>query len=132
MLNEIIIQGRVVGDPELRTTQGGTPVATFTLAVGRDFNKDETDFINCVAWRSTGEFVSKYFHKGALMVARGKLQSRKWQDKDGKNRTNWEVIVDNAYFCESKKSDGYAGGEPQYEPPKTPDVVADDDGELPF
>ena len=134
MLNHIDIQGRLTKDPELRATQSGTSVVTFTLAVDRDFQKDTTDFFSCVAWRQTAEFVSKYFSKGQLMVASGKMQSRKWQDRDGVNRIAWEVQVDNVYFGDSKKSDGYAGGEPSYTAPKAPDVIPDyqDDGLLPF
>ena len=132
MLNQIVLQGRLTADPELRQTQNGNSVTTFTLACNRDRNKEETDFISCVAWRQTAEFVSKYFQKGQLVLVRGSLQSRNWNDRDGNKRTSWEIVVDNVYFCESKKSDGYAVGEPQYEPPKAPDVIADDDGELPF
>lgn len=135
MLNHIDIQGRLTKDPELRTTQSGTSVVTFTLAVDRDFQKDTTDFFSCVAWRQTAEFVSKYFSKGQLMVASGKMQSRKWQDRDGDNRTAWEVQAENVYFGDSKKSDGYSGGEHQYTAPKAPNVYVDasDDGdELPF
>ena len=132
MLNQIVLQGRLVADPEMRQTQNNVSVTTFTLAVNRDHNKEETDFVSCVAWRQTAEFISKYFQKGQLMLAKGSLQSRKWTDKDNNKRINWDVVVDNVYFCESKKNDGYSGGEPQYTPPKAPDVVADDDGELPF
>lgn len=132
MLNQIVLQGRLTADPEMRQTQNNVSVTTFTLAVNRDHNKEETDFVSCVAWRQTAEFISKYFQKGQLMLAKGSLQSRKWTDKDNNKRINWDVVVDNVYFCESKKNDGYSGGEPQYTPPKVPDVVADDDGELPF
>lgn len=108
MLNRIVIMGRLTRDPELRYTQSNTPVASFTVAVDRDFSgKDggekQTDFIDCVAWRQTGEFVSKYFAKGSMAVVSGRLQSRKWQDNQGNNRTNWEVDADNVYFGESKK-----------------------------
>jgi single-strand DNA-binding protein len=98
-------------DPEMRHTQTGVAVASFTLAVDRDF-KDKTtgekgvDFIDVVAWRQTGEFVSKYFSKGRMAVVDGKLQMRKWQDKDGNNRISAEVVADNVYFGDSKK-DGY-------------------------
>ena len=131
-MNKVIITGRLTADPEMRQTQNNVSVTTFTLAVNRDHNKEETDFVSCVAWRQTAEFISKYFQKGQLMLANGSLQSRKWTDKDNNKRINWDVVVDNVYFCESKKNDGYSGGEPQYTPPKAPDVVADDDGELPF
>ena len=108
MLNHITIMGRLVRDPELRSTQSGTSVASFTVAVDRDFGgrdggEKQTDFIDCVAWRQTGEFVSKYFHKGSMIVVSGKLQSRKWQDREGNNRTNWEVVADNVYFGEGRR-----------------------------
>ncbi len=108
MLNHIVIMGRLTRDPELRTTQAGVSVTSFTVAVDRDFGgrdggERQTDFIDCVAWRSTGEFVSKYFHKGSMIVVSGRLQSRKWQDRDGNNRTSWEIIADNVYFGESRR-----------------------------
>lgn len=110
MLNHITIMGRLTRDPELRRTGTGVAVASFTVAVDRDYaEKDkerETDFIDCVAWRSTGEFVSKYFAKGSMIVVSGRLQVRNWTDKDGNKRKNAEIIVDNAYFGESKKSNG--------------------------
>jgi len=111
MLNHITIMGRLTRDPELRHTQSGTAVASFTVAVDRDFSgqnggEKQTDFIDCVAWRQTGEFVSKYFRKGSMIVVSGRLQSRKWQDNQGNNRTNWEVNADNVYFGESKKDNG--------------------------
>ena len=108
MLNHITIMGRLTRDPELRTTQAGVSVTSFTVAVDRDFGgrdggERQTDFIDCVAWRSTGEFVSKYFHKGSMIVVSGRLQSRKWQDRDGNNRTSWEINADNVYFGESRR-----------------------------
>lgn len=111
MLNHIVIMGRLTRDPELRYTQSGTPVASFSLAVDRDFApKDggnrETDFIDCVAWRQTGEFVSKYFTKGSMAVVSGRLQIRDWQDKEGNKRRSSEVVADNIYFGESKHRDG--------------------------
>lgn len=116
MLNHITIMGRLVRDPELRRTGIGTPVASFTLAVDRDFGKaengeKETDFIDCVAWRQTGEFVSKYFTKGRMAVVSGKLQIRSWTDKEGNKRRTAEVVADNVYFGDSKKdvSDNYDG-----------------------
>ena len=115
MLNHITIMGRLTRDPELRHTQSNTPVASFTVAVDRDFSgrdggEKQTDFIDCVAWRQTGEFVSKYFRKGSMIVVSGKLQSRKWQDRDGNNRTNWDVIADNVYFGESRRDGGDTTG----------------------
>lgn len=108
MLNHITIMGRLTRDPELRRTGNGIAVASFTLAVDRDFsskgNEKETDFIDCVAWRQTGEFVSKYFTKGRMAVVSGSLQIRKWTDKDGKERRNAEVIADSVYFADSKNA----------------------------
>ena len=134
MLNHIVLQGRFVKEPEMRTTNSGIPVTSFTLAHDRDFQKDATDFVDCVAWRATGEFVSKYFHKGNLALVSGRLQSRTWEDRDGKKRTSWEIQCDNVYFCERRNDagEGYSGGEPQYKPPKKPDVMIDDEEELPF
>ena len=112
MLNHITLMGRLTRDPELRYTSAGTPVASFTLAVDRDFaSKDggekQTDFIDCVAWRQTGEFAHKYFSKGRMAVASGRLQLRDWKDKDGNKRRSAEVVVDSLYFGDSKK-DGAA------------------------
>lgn len=108
MLNHIVIMGRLTRDPELRYTQSNTPVASFTLAVDRDYSPQggerETDFIDCVAWRGTAEFADKYFFKGQMAVVSGRLQSRKWQDRDGNNRTSWEIVVSNLYFGEKKES----------------------------
>ena len=109
MLNHIVIMGRLTRDPELRRTGSGVAVASFTLAVDRDYSpKDggerETDFIDCVAWRQTGEFVSKYFTKGSMIVVSGRLQIRNWNDKDGNKRRSAEVVADNVYFGESKRS----------------------------
>lgn len=128
MLNHITIMGRLTRDPELRHTQTNTPVASFTLAVERDFTQGEqkqTDFIDCVAWKQTGEFVSKYFTKGSLMAAEGRLQLRDWTDKEGNKRRSAEVVVSSVHFCESKK-----------DAPK-PDTqgfaeIDDTDGDLPF
>lgn len=109
MLNKALLQGRFTADPELRSTQSGVSVTTFTLAVNRSYQKDgkqETDFINCVAWRSTAEFVCKYFQKGMLAVVDGSIQTRSYTDKDGNKRTAFEVVVDNIYFADSKKDDG--------------------------
>ena len=164
MLNKIFIMGRLTRDPELRHTQTGTAVATFSLAVDRDF-KDKstgersTDFINVVAWRQTGEFVSRYFTKGRMAVVEGRLQMRDWTDKDGNKRTTAEVVADNVYFGDSKRdgegvgsyNSGYTGGyntapmggnsgysapaPSGYGAPSGVDQFAelsDDDGELPF
>ena len=153
MLNHITIMGRLTRDVELRTTQSGTSVASFTVAVDRDFGgrdggERQTDFIDCVAWRQTGEFVSKYFRKGSMIVVSGRLQSRKWQDREGNNRTNWEIVADNVYFGESHRdneSNSYAGSydnsgrggsygsQPSSAPaPSAFSELDDGDGELPF
>ena len=117
MLNHITIMGRLTRDPELRRTGSGVAVASFTLAVDRDFGKNEngereTDFIDCVAWRQTGEFVSKYFTKGRMAVVSGRLQIRSWTDKDGNKRRTAEVVADNVYFGESRRSS--EGGNSSY------------------
>lgn len=109
MLNHITIMGRLTRDPELRRTGSGIAVASFTVAVDRDFGgrdggEKETDFIDCVAWRQTGEFVSKYFTKGSMIVVSGRLQIRNWTDKEGNKRRSAEVVADNVYFGESKRS----------------------------
>lgn len=108
MLNHITIMGRLVRDPELRTTQTGRSVTSFTLAVDRDFKSRDsgekgTDFIDVVAWASTAEFVCKYFAKGRMAIAEGRLQIREWKDKDGNNRRTAEVVADNVYFGDSKR-----------------------------
>ncbi|HIQ86289.1 MAG TPA: single-stranded DNA-binding protein [Candidatus Scatomorpha gallistercoris] len=109
MLNHIVLMGRLTRDPELRYTQSQIPVASMRIAVDRDFGRGEdrqTDFIDIVAWRQTAEFVSKYFHKGSMMVVSGRLQMRDWTDKDGNKRTSAEVVADNVYFGESARRDG--------------------------
>ena len=114
MLNHITIMGRLTRDPELRRTGSGVAVASFTVAVDRDFgNREngerETDFIDCVAWRQTGEFVSKYFTKGRMAVVSGRLQIRNWTDKEGNKRRTAEIVADNVYFGDSKR-EGDNGG----------------------
>ena len=114
MLNHIVIMGRLPRDPELRRTGSGIAVASFSLAVNRDFGKNEngereTDFIDCVAWRQTGEFVSKYFTKGRMAVVSGRLQIRSWNDKDGNKRRTAEVVADNVYFGDSKRDSDNSG-----------------------
>ena len=107
MLNHITLMGRLVADPELRRTTNGTPVASFRIACDRDFSgkgeEKKCDFFSCVAWRHTGEFISKYFTKGRMIVIDGRLENRDWNDKDGNKRTSTEIIVENAYFGDSKK-----------------------------
>ena len=159
MLNHITIMGRLTRDPELRRTGSGIAVASFTVAVDRDFGgrdggEKETDFIDCVAWRQTGEFVSKYFTKGRMIVVSGRLQIRSWTDKDGNKRRTAEVVADNCYFGDSKR-DGdtgasyggnayggsYAAPAPApsfggYSAPAAPAsdfaMLEDDDAQLPF
>ncbi len=114
MLNHITIMGRLTRDPELRSTQGGISVASFTLAVDRDLtNKQtgerDTDFIDVAAWRGTAEFAAKHFHKGSMMVVSGRLQIREWTDQNNNKRRNAEVVADNIYFGESKSSSAHAG-----------------------
>ena len=109
-LNHIVIMGRLTHDPELRRTGSGVAVTSFTIAVDRDYNpKDggekEVDFIDCTAWRNSGEFVAKYFTKGRMAVVSGRLQIRTWTDKDGNKRRNAEVVADSVYFGDSKKSE---------------------------
>ena len=162
MLNHIVIMGRLVRDPELRRTGSGIAVASFTVAVERDFSgKDsggqkETDFIDCVAWRQAGEFVSKYFTKGRMIVVSGRLQIRSWTDKDGNKRKSAEIVADNCYFGDSKKdaegggnsyaAPSYGGGYPETQamldrygaagvlvsPGSEFAMLEDDDGQLPF
>ena len=148
MLNHIVIMGRLTRDPELRRTGSGVAVASFSLAVDRDYsNKDggerETDFIDCVAWRQTGEFVSKYFTKGRMAVVSGRLQIRSWTDKDGNKRRTAEVVADNVYFCDSKREESSGGNDGGYTATAIPELPTspaqdfemlddDDSGQLPF
>ena len=151
MLNHITIMGRLVRDPELRRTGSGVAVASFCVAVDRDFapkdgGERKTDFINCVAWRQTGEFVSKYFTKGRMIVVDGRLEMRDWTDRDGNKRTSAEINVDNAYFGDSKRdgdnggsfggNTGSASGFGGYSAPAAPAsdfaMLDDDDAQLPF
>ena len=144
MLNRILLMGRLTRDPELRHTQTGTAVASFTLAVDRDF-KDKntgekaTDFIDIVAWRQTGKFVSRYLSKGRMAVVEGRLQMRDWTDKDGNKRRSAEVVADNVYFGDTKK-EGEVGNNSSYNSTSASagcgegqfTDLSDDDGELPF
>lgn len=127
--------GRLTRNPERRTTQTGTPVTSFTLAVDRPYAKDgdvQTDFIDCVAWRNTAEFVAKYFVKGQMAAVTGRLQLRDWTDKDGHKRKSAEVIADNVYFTDSKKD--RAEGCNTFQPPVSGQDFAEleDDGDLPL
>ena len=150
MLNHIVIMGRLTRDPELRRTATGTAVASFSLAVDRDFGKSEngereTDFIDCVAWRQTGEFVSKYFTKGRMAVVSGRLQIRSWTDKEGNKRRTAEVVADNVYFGDSRRDGDNAGAysapaagsfggysAPASTPASDFAMLEDDDAQLPF
>ena len=146
MLNHIVIMGRLTRDPELRRTGSGVAVTSFTLAVDRDFTgKDggekETDFIDCVAWRGTGEFVSKYFAKGRMACVSGRLQLRDWTDKEGNKRRAAEVVADNVYFADSKNAadngNSHAASSPTYATPAAAPAgsfapLNDDDESLPF
>lgn len=153
MLNHVVVMGRLTRDPELRRTQSGTAVTSFSLAVERDFKGQDgekvTDFFDVTAWRNTAEFVNRYFTKGRMMVVDGRLQSRKWEDRDGNRRTSIEIVADSCYFGDSKKESsgppsagayppsggydtpgygGYSGGygDNQFR------ELDEDDGELPF
>jgi len=155
MLNHITVMGRLTRDPELRRTGSGIAVASFTVAVDRDFapkdgGERETDFIDCVAWRQTGEFVSKYFTKGRMAVVSGRLQIRNWTDKEGNKRRSAEIVADNVYFGDSKRdeqsssaygsySNPYSAPAPSYggySAPSSPAsdfaMLEDDDAQLPF
>ncbi len=158
MLNHIVLMGRLTRDPELRRTGSGLAVVSFSLAVDRDFgNREtgdkETDFIDVVAWRSTAEFVSKYFTKGRMAVVSGRLQIRNWTDKEGNKRRSAEVVADNVYFGDSRRDSqdsGFGSSAPSsysapasnfggYSAPAAPSAVSDfamledeDDGHLPF
>ena len=156
MLNHITIMGRLTRDPELRRTGSGVAVASFSVAVDRDFGRNEngekeTDFIDCVAWRNTAEYISKYFTKGRMIVVSGRLQIRSWTDKDGNKRRTAEVVADNVYFGDSKRDNeggnayggntygGYSAPAPSYGGYSAPAAPAsdfamleDDDAQLPF
>ena len=150
MLNRIVLMGRLTRDPELRRTQSGTAVTSFTIACDRDFKaqsgEKETDFIDIVAWRGTAEFVSKYFAKGRMAIVEGRLQIRDWTDNNGGKRRSAEVVADNIYFGDSKRDSapGDYGAPPAYGAPigrGTPAPmesrsgfaeIGEEDGELPF
>ena len=135
MLNHIDIMGRLTKDVELRRTSSGVAVASFTIACDRDFGQNgekETDFIDCTAWRQTGEFVSKHFSKGKMIVVSGRLQIRKWTDKDGNKRSTAEVVADNCYFGDTKKESTHTGFVPNNAVPNNFAEINDDDAQLPF
>ena len=130
MLNHIVLMGRLCADPELRRTNSGTTVTSFTLAVDRDFKSQsgekEADFVPVIAWRNTAEFVSKYFTKGRMAVVYGRLQMRNWQDNNGNKRTTAEVVAENVYFGDTKREDSRSQAEPEYA------EIREEDGDLPF
>ena len=141
MLNKIIIMGRFTRDPELRRTGSGTSVTSFSLACDRDFKSQsgekETDFIEVVAWKNTAEFVSKYFSKGRMAVVEGRLQIRDWTDKSGNKRTTAEVVADNVYFADSKRSESNDNQKENFNALSgrlSDDFVpiSEEDGEIPF
>ena len=141
MLNKIIIMGRLTHDPELRRTGSGTSVTSFSLACDRDFKSQsgekETDFIEVVAWKNTAEFVSKYFSKGRMALVDGRLQIRDWTDKAGNKRTTAEVVADNVYFADSKRSESNDNQKENFNALSgrlSDDFVpaSEEDGEIPF
>lgn len=151
MLNHIVVMGRLVRDPELKHTQTGVPVARFTVACDHDFKNKNTgergvDFIDCVAWRNTGEFVSKYFSKGRMAIVEGRLEIKGWTDKEGNNRRTAQIKAENVYFGDSKRKENEdAGNSPTtgagssygvpggYDPgPGDGFSEFDDDSDLPF
>lgn len=129
MLNHIVLIGRLCADPELRRTNSGTPVTSFTLAVDRDFKSQsgekEADFVPVIAWRNTAEFVSKYFTKGRMAVVEGRLQMRNWKDNNGNKRITAEVVAENVYFGDTKREDS-STSEQEY------NEIQEEDGDLPF
>ena len=138
MLNHIVLMGRLTRDPELRRTGSGIAVASFSLAVDRDFGSSanngekETDFIDIVAWRNTAEFVSKYFTKGRMAVVSGRLQIRNWTDKEGNKRRSAEVVADNVYFGDSKRDAAGDNSGDSPAPASDFSMIEDDDSQLPF
>ena len=138
MLNNVVIMGRLTRDPELRRTQSGTAVTSFTMAVDRDFKSQsgekETDFIDVVAWRNTGEFAAKYLAKGRMAAVEGRIQVRDWQDKDGNRRKSVEVVADNVYFADSKRDSKPQESRDEQDCPAGEHEIdeIEDDGDLPF
>ncbi len=151
MLNKAILMGRLVRDPEMRYTQNNTPVVSFTLAVNRQLKKDETDFIDIVAWSKTAEFVSKWFTKGMQVAVTGRIQTRNWEDKQGNKRTSVEVVAEEVHFADTKKAENAGQGNsfnaPRANTAQAPQNMAnydlpsggsdfseleDDDGDVPF
>ena len=129
MLNKAILMGRLTADPELRYTQSNTPVTSFTLAVNRSYGKEQqADFIDVVAWNKTAEFVCQYFRKGLLVAVEGRLQTRHWEDKQGNKRKSVEVVADEVFFAESKKSDR----QQDHTSPDDFEPLKGEPGDLPF
>ena len=124
-MNKILLQGRLTKDPEIRLTSKNDKVARFTIAVDRDFNREETDFINCVAFKATAAFIESYFTKGDMILVAGRLQMQQYTAKDGSNRTAAEVMTDNVWFCGGKVKTKDAAADAQLAP-------VEDDGQLPF
>lgn len=135
MINNVTLMGRITADPELKTTPSGVSVMSFCIAVDRRYQqkdgKKDTDFINCVAWRNTAEFISRYFRKGDMVAVTGEIQTRKYEDKGGNNRTAVEVVINQASFCGGKNS-GNNGGATEQEEPVPASAFNYDDGDLPF
>lgn len=135
MLNKIVVMGRFTADAELRSTQGGKNVTSFTLAVDRDFKgqngERETDFINCVAWNGTADFVTRYFKKGSMAIVSGRLHTRKYETQDGQKRTATEIVAENVYFGEAKKN-AEETAESDTTPSLPSEFNAEDDDYLPF
>ena len=130
-LNHIVIQGRLTKDPEIKTTNNGTTLANFTVACDRDYqsgSEKQTDFVDCIAFKNTASFIERNFHKGQMILVSGRLQSRKWEDRNGNSRTSWEVVTNDVNFCGDKKSDT---GNTKPVSVFT-DMDDDSDGELPF
>ena len=135
-LNHIVLMGRLTADPEVKTTTNGLAVTSFTIACDRNVGKDrekQSDFIPCVAWRQTAEFIGQYFSKGSLIAVEGSLQSRKYTDKEGKNRVSYEVLVDRSHFT-GERRESAAAPQAANQPSGTPDtyIPVDDPGDLPF
>ena len=149
--NKVILGGRLVADPELRTTPSGVSVTSFTVAVnrnyrGKDGTESQADFLNCTAWRQTAEFVSRYFRKGSMIAVQGSIQTRNYEDRNGNKRTAVEIVADNVSFCGSKAETGTSGGSARFDEPARPQSSApayasgsmgdfsdiQDDDELPF
>lgn len=142
MLNKVMLQGRLVVDPDLRSTPNGVSVTAFRIAVNRNYNRDLTDWIDIVAWRQTAEFVTRYFQKGSMIIVEGSIQTRNYEDKNGNKRTAVEVVADQVYFCESKNTERQESSLPVPNEPKQESFSIDnlddyeeldsDDGDLPW